>query len=121
MVTHGSRVSGPPVLVPALRELAHELVNGDFARLEADGRAGELSAEQLRTAATRYPVAFVDLPAQAFEPEFSGAIPLDEAGTAWAVDLAMWTQEGRSDLTREVVAEVTPEGVVTRIRDRHVM
>ena len=67
----------PPILVPALRELAHELVTGNFARLEADGRAGELSAEQLRVAATRYPVTLVDLPEQAFEPQFAGALSLE--------------------------------------------
>lgn len=41
----------PPDLIPALRELVHELVIGNignYAGLEADGRAGRLTAEEIR-------------------------------------------------------------------------
>lgn len=104
---------------PALRDLVHELVSGNYESLEADGRAGRLSAGMLRDAVADYPATLVDIPDEALK--LPDPIPLRE-GSVVAIDLDLWTaQEGQSDLTLSVEVEDSPGGVLIRIADLHVL
>lgn len=112
----------PLQLRPVLRELVHELVVGNFAGLEADGRAGRVRAEDLRLVIARYGRVLGELPEHAFDPRFAGAIPLGGDEAAWAVDVALWTvEEGRSDLTLQTTVWATSRGILARIEDLQVM
>jgi len=110
----------PSILVPALNSLVHELVAGNYARLESDGRAGRLTARMLGQAVAEYGHILVDVPNEAFE--VGRAYAIKGESLCWAVDLPLWTvDEGRSDLTLQVTARSTPDGVLMRIDDLHVL
>lgn len=111
----------PKKLIPALKDVVHELVVGNFAKLEADGRAGRLSAEDLRQVLEDYGRTFVDLPDEAFEVG-GGAVPLANENETWGVDLDLWTkEEGQSDLTLTMTVRDTDKGIVIEIDDLHVL
>ena len=111
----------PKKLIPALKDVVHELVVGNFAKLEADGRAGRLSAEDLRQVLEDYGSTFIDLPDKAFEVG-PGAIPLANEEEAWGVDLDLWTaEEGPSDLTLSMTVRDTEKGIVIEIDDLHAL
>ena len=57
----------PEKLRSALKDLIAELINGNFAKLEADGRAGRLSAQDLKNRLTEYNHTFITLPNAVFD------------------------------------------------------
>jgi hypothetical protein len=110
----------PLNLIPVIRELVHELVKGNYEGLEADGRAGRLTAEELRQSITSYGGTIIELPNEAFET--ADAIPIEGEPNCWAVDVDLWTaEEGQSDLTLSLTVCVTPEGMIAQIDDLHVL
>jgi hypothetical protein len=114
-------MSVPLILLPALKDLVDELVAGNYSELEADGRAGRLSTEELRRAIMQYGRTLVALPDEAFEVANAHRIA-DEQFPSWAVDLDLWTKEdGHSDLTLSVKVQVIPAGVLVQIEDLHVL
>ena len=108
----------PRKLAEPLRRLVHDLVVGAFTELESDGRAGRLTADQLRQALKVYPATLIELPDEALESADAYEVVGD--ANAWAIDLDLWTaEEGRSDLTLEVTARVTPGEIELAIDDLH--
>ena len=80
----------PKKLISSLRDLVHELVIGNFAKLETDGRIGRLNATDLEHVLKRYGRTFIELPDEAFQVD--EAYPLKGSkGQSWAVDLPLWT------------------------------
>ncbi len=109
-----------PGFVPALRDLVHELVERNYRKLEEDGRAGRLTAEELEFALNRYRRRLVDPPGEAFETAKATQISGDKR--QWAILLDLWTaEEGQSDLTLEVSLRRMDGGVVVLIDDLHVL
>jgi hypothetical protein len=109
----------PKQLIPALRQLVHDLVVGMFDQLERDGRAGRVTAEELERVVRDYGRTLVDPPEESFAT--AEAYQVDE-GAEWAVDMDLWTQEeGRSDLTLSVTAWVQGESVQVAIDDLRVL
>jgi hypothetical protein len=109
----------PAHLVPALQDLVRELVRGNFDGLERDGRAGRLTAAELRAAVRGYGRTLVDPPTEAFG---AAAHPVRGAPGRWAIELDLWTvEEGRSDLTLTVAAQELPDRVRTEVDDLHVL
>lgn len=118
--TELSTMTLPTHLVPALRDLVHTLVVGDYDALHSDGRAGRLSADELRQAISRYGRRLVDPPDAAFRS--ANAYAIEGSQHSWAVDLDLWTaEEGHSDLTLSVTAEETADGIWLTIDDLHVL
>ncbi len=112
----------PVFMQQALRDLVHELVDRNYVGLEADRRAGILNAGQLKQAITNYGGTLLDLPAEAFEPQFTTAYPKTNQRGQWLVDLTLWTEEeGPSDLTLQVRVQPTTDNVLLTIEDIHVM
>ena len=50
-----------------LKDLVDQLITGNYAKLEADGRAGRLSAEDLKSVLTDYNRTFIPLPESEFD------------------------------------------------------
>ena len=87
-----------------VRHLVGMLVAGDYAGLEAVSRGRRLTAEQLRQAVEEYGRELRMPPEPVFD-NIEDVIELEDATRrAWSVLVDLWTvEEGRSDLTLEVV------------------
>lgn len=121
-MTLSSEAALPANMKPVLRDLVHELVVGNYAGLEADGRAGDRSAEVLRQAIADYGRTLTELPDEAFERKNALAYRLPSERARWAVEIALWTlEEGRSDLMLEATVQVASDGTSVEIEDIHVM
>ncbi len=110
----------PEQFRPAIKEIVHELVMGNYNGLEADGRAGDLNAQQLKTALTEYyPCTLIELPDEAWEVAEAYYV---ERTREWAIDVDLWTvEEGHSDLTLQLMVRDTNEGILVAIEDLHVL
>jgi RecB family endonuclease NucS len=110
----------PEKLRPALRSIVDELVKGNYAALERDGRAGRVGAEGLQRAITEYRRHLVDLPEEAFA--ISDAYERKNQPGTWTVALNLWTaEEGRSDLTLSATVNEVGDDVKVEIDDLHVL
>lgn len=89
--------AAPAHLIPAIRNVVHQLVLGNYALLIAGGRAPEwteAALQDLITKITQTEGALVDLP----EEDLGDiALPVDEGG--WRIDLSLWTISGSSSYT----------------------
>jgi hypothetical protein len=113
-------MSIPSALIASLRDLVNQLIAGNYIGLEADGRIGRLTAEEVAKAIERYGAKLVEIPEEAYNS--AEVYELEGQEGAWAIDLNLWTQdEGQSDLTLSVTAYATPKGVVIEIDDIHVL
>ncbi len=105
--------------IDAIRGLVDDLVAGNYAELEADGRIGRLTQGQLRDAIEEYGRKLVPLPDDRMEMhEYqSDADPLE-----FAVDVTLWTaEEGRSDLTLSLTVVENGDNPMLSIDDVHVL
>lgn len=112
----------PPSSIPQLQDKIRELVKGNFDLLEADGRAGRLTASQLREAIHRYGRHLVDIPTEELVNSYD--CPVDsESQQAWIIEVDLWTaEEGKSDLTLSVLLTVrNKEEFSLEITDLHVL
>ena len=109
----------PDEFINPIRQLVRDLMNGEFDQLSVDGRAGRLTADELREALEGYPDELIDLPEEAFE--VAEAYPGPNPGQ-WAIDVDLWTaKEGHSDLTLELEARSSDVGVTLSIDGLHVL
>lgn len=111
--------AGTPLFL-AIRDLVDLLVRGAYAELEADGRIGRLTADELRTAIEQYGQTLVALPDEA--PRAISVYPHSTQPSVLALDIPLWTlEEGQSDLTLSLTAEMTERLIKVRIDDLHVL
>jgi len=121
-------LSVPPLCIPAIRDLVRHLVAGAFDALARDGRAGRLTAAELRRAMAEYGEAIrangggafiADLPDEAFREPAATTIPIQGEPATWAIDIDLWTGQGRSDLTLSLTARAEAGLVRVAIDDLH--
>ena len=110
----------PAFLLPHVREVVRELAAGNYEGLEADGRAGRLTAGQLREAVEHYGRTFVELPEEGLQ--YVWVYEQKGRENLWRVDVDLWTaEEGRSDLTLSMLLEKTGDGVRVSVENLHVL
>jgi len=121
----------PPKLIPALQDVVHQLVIGNYAGLVADGRAGEFSAARLETVITEYRdrvIAHLPLaPGQEYalvdlsRDDFKQAHVFSAIDGEWEVDVRLrWSQEADGLSLRAFMYE-TPDGIRVEIEGLEVM
>ncbi|MCE9578147.1 MAG: hypothetical protein K8W52_33790 [Deltaproteobacteria bacterium] len=109
-----------PTFKEQVRILVCDLSRGAYAEVEADGRAGRLSAEILRRAVEEYGRQLVPI------PEAGWALVdvyerTDVVGMV-SMDVPLWTvEEGRSDLTLSLEASWVDGAPILRVENLHVM
>ena len=100
-------------------------MRGHYRQLEADGRAGRLTAAELEDVIVLYGRQLIDPPDEAFVAAHIYTINIASAGETGArvkVDLDMWTvEEGRSDLTPTLMIVEVADQVTIEIEDLHVL
>ena len=107
-------------LVPALRDLVQRLVHREFSALEADGRIGRLTVEELARAVDDYGRSLVAIPESGWD--LADACEIAGQTNAWSIDLPLWTEEeGRSDLTLSLSVARDNGSVRVEIDDLHVL
>lgn len=89
--------------------------------LEADGRIGRLTVEELSQALEDYGRSLVEIPDQGWEA--ADVYEIEDRLDTWGIDLPLWTlEEGRSDLTLSLTVSRLDSGQVTvEIDDLHVL
>ena len=104
----------------SILKLVNDLVRGNYASIEVDGRIGRLTREELERAITEYGRTLIPLPSNALE--MADAFPVLDAPEHIAVDIPLWTEEeGRSDLTLSLTI-IESHGVTSvSIDDLHVL
>ena len=107
-----------------LRDVIHRLVTdiaaGSYQLLEADGRIGRLTAEQLQEAVANYGRTIVSLPDLGWD--LVDEYPIDGQPDEVTLDIPLWTtEEGRSDLTLSVSCRRRGQTVSVVIDDLHVL
>jgi hypothetical protein len=101
-------------------QLVEDIVVGDFGSIEADGRIGRLTRDELRRAIQEYGKTLVSLPANAVEA--ADVYPLENSPGEFAVDLPLWTaEEGQSDLTLSLTVVDVIDAPAVSIDDLHVL
>lgn len=106
----------------ALHLLVKELVEGNYEKLQSDGRAGRLSAPEIQRALENYGCSFVEYPDKSLDTCILSFLPIQGAIEQWAVDLALWTaEEGMSDLVLQVTVAASKTDVFIEIDDIRVM
>ena len=106
--------------VEAIRRLVDDLVAGNYAAIEEDGRTGRLTLDELKDAIADYGRTLVSLPREGWDllVEYPKSHNLDEV----RVDLPLWTsEEGRSDLTLQLTVVDAPGRPTVSIDDLHVL
>jgi hypothetical protein len=104
----------------AIRRLVEDLSSGNYGAVEADGRIGRLTLDELRRAVSEYGRTLTPLPGEALELANSYSVEGMEGRTA--VDVPLWTvEEGRSDLTLSVTLDEGKDGTTVSIDDLHVL
>lgn len=102
-----------------VEQLVSDLAAGRFDTIGADGRAGRLTAAELRRAVEEYGKALVPLPAEAWG--LVELYPTSDGGRV-ALDVPLWTaEEGRSDLTLSLSAVRSGTRFQISIDDLHVL
>lgn len=108
------------ILHDAIRRLVADLASGRFDDLEADGRAGLLSGSELEAAIRDYGRTLIPLPDEALA--LIDCFPRDGDASTMFFDVPLWTvEEGRSDLTLQLVATDDRGRHRLEITDLHVL
>jgi hypothetical protein len=103
-----------------IQRLIDDIAAGRFRLLEADGRIGRLTGDELREAVATYGRTIVSLPdvGWGLVDEYS----IDGKPDEVSLDIPLWTiEEGRSDLTLSVSCKRRGETVSVAIDDLHVL
>jgi len=114
------RMAVPEPFRGPIGDIVAELVGGNFAALDPDGRSGRVGSDGLRRAVIEYGRTLLPLPEDAFELGDAGQVA-GRLGDWWIV-VPMWTaEEGRSDLSLELSAVSTANGHRFEVTDLHVL
>ncbi len=91
------------ILKDAVRMVVRLLVAGDFGRLEQRTRGRRLTEEEIRTVIQEYPATFIMPPAETFDDPDAVEIENPPPGRYY-VRVDLWSkEEGRSDLSLELI------------------
>src|SRR4051812_31071410 len=108
-----------PDLRSAIADLVNDLVAGRYADIEADGRAGRVTAGEIEEAIRHYGRTLIPLPAEAWD--LVDVYENRHDPKALALDVDLFTkEEGRSDLTLSIAAIQVDRGWNIGINDLHV-
>jgi hypothetical protein len=100
-----------PEILPEIRRLVNDLVEGRFDLIQADGRAGRVDQEGVERAMRDYPARFIPLPDDV--PSLD-AYEIEPEPGSFVIDVPLWTtEEGESDLILTVKA--SPAGNAYRV------
>jgi len=113
-----TEIPAPPEVQAALRDVARRLAAREFDGLVDDGHYTRGGPADLEEMVDDYPAPLVEPPEDAFAD--AEMTPLDEA-PGWAVDVDLWTREGRSDLSLIAYVRERDGNVHVEIRSIHVM
>lgn len=103
-----------------IRRLVKDLAERRFAELEADGRAGRVTADELEHTIDAYGMTLTELPDEAIE--LIESYPVHGQPGLFLVDVPLWTaQEGRSDLTLSVTIHQNETCATVEINDLGVL
>jgi hypothetical protein len=112
----------PDFARPLIAALVRDLAAGEYETLERDGRAGRLTANELRQAVDGYPATLIPLPDDAFDVAGDAYVIAGSDPPEWAIDQDMWTtEEGQSDLTLQVDVRFRDGEYRVEITDLHVL
>ncbi|HIC82667.1 MAG TPA: hypothetical protein EYP07_17135 [Kiloniellaceae bacterium] len=104
----------------AIADLVGVLARGAFEDLVRDGRAGRLSAAELKRVIAQYGRRLTELPGSAFD--LADCYRLEDKPEKLAIDLPLWTvEDGRSDLTLSLTLQRMGSEIALRIDDLHVL
>lgn len=112
----------PDGAVRGLRQLIRDLVNGEYTKLEADGRAGRLTGLELREATDHYHRR-LSLPPEEGLADIDVVEVENQGKRTWSVDVEMWTEEdGKSDWVLSITVTQERNGTfIFAIDDLHVL
>ena len=112
----------PDVARPLIAALVRDLAAGNYGDVERDGRAGRLTAEELRRVIADYGATLIPLPDDAFEVGGDAHVIEGSDPPEWAIDQDLWTkEEGRSDLTLQADVKFADAEYRLEITDLHVL
>lgn len=104
----------------AILRLVDDLVVANYAAIEADGRIGRLTQQELRRAVADYGRTLASVPVD--ELDDVDVYPSDVIPGRFAVDLSLWTvEEGRGDLTLSLTVVESENAAAVSIDDLHVL
>lgn len=106
---------------PHLQRLVADLVLGDFTAIVADGRNGQLTAEEIQRAVDEYPERLSSPPISAFDTLDMIRVITSPKPT-FSIDFDMWSEGHQIDLTLSCTVVVEASGqVAIRIDNLHVL
>jgi hypothetical protein len=98
-----------------------DLAAGEYDALVRDGRAGRLTAQELREAVGGY-ATLIPLPDDAFDVGGDAYLVDGTDPPEWAIDQNLWTRDGgRSDLTLQLDMRFRDGDYRLEITDLHVL
>ena len=104
-----------------IAELVRDLAAGEYDALVRDGRAGRLTAQELREAVGGYATR-IPLPDDAFDVGGDAYLVDGTDPPEWAIDQNLWTRDGgRSDLTLQLDVRFRDGDYRLEITDLHVL
>lgn len=104
-----------------VRDAVEQLVHGEYESLVQESTKSRLSADDLRAVITAYGRTPVSPPSDAYE-ELDLVQITRAAVPTWSVRAPLWTmEEGRSDLTLELVIALGPGRSSMELDDLHVL
>lgn len=113
-----ARLSRPAEMT--IRRLVDDLVSKDYSKIQADGRIGRLTVDELERVISEYGRTLIGLPENALETV--DTYPMEGTAGLAAIDLPLWTvEEGRSDLTLSLTINEEIEEPTVSIDDLHVL
>ena len=107
---------------PALAQIVHRLITGDYAGLSRDGFLAyphDPADVGIGSEIERYPAKLVDLPEEVWT--IADCIPIEQQPNAWWAVIPIWEEGGPSDLSLEV--EVRDDGsmIEVKVQDVHAL
>jgi hypothetical protein len=104
----------------AVRLLVEDIVRGNYAGIESNGRVSRLTQDELKRAVTEYGRTLTQLPENALDA--ANIFPLENVPGQTAAELPLWTkEEGPSDLILSLTLLEETDRVTVSINNLHVL
>ena len=103
-----------------IMQLVRDIADGGCDKLEADGRIGWLTTDELRDTLVEYGRTVLPLSDELYDA--ADWFEIEGEKDLWSVDVPMLTkEEGRSDLTLQLQVKLENGDVLVRIEALHVL